>query len=87
MLLIVALQALFYNPTGPERKEEDCFGEPLYVDYPFKDSYLEPHACELQCEDGIQHYVIYSNNLATQCETLPGCNDEGEDRGVTCKWQ
>lgn len=63
----------------------DCFGKPLAVDYPYNGTVNEPWACQAQCEDGIQRYLVYTNNTATQCQALPGCNDTGEDSGVTCR--
>lgn len=69
-----------YEP--PETAE--CLGTPISVDYPYAGGFLDPHACADQCEDQQQHYVLYSNGQATQCQILPGCLDWGEDRGVTC---
>lgn len=63
---------------------EECLGTPIKVDYPFEGGFLDPHACASQCNDQQQHYVLYSNGEATQCQILPGCLDWGEDRGVTC---
>ncbi len=64
-----------------------CKGEPLHVEYPYEGDFLEPHACEIQCDDQIQRYIVYTNGKATQCEQLPGCLDWGEDQGVTCSFQ
>lgn len=61
-----------------------CEGSPLAVPYPYVGGFLEPHACAVQCQDGQQRYLMYSNGFATQCEKLPGCRDLGEDRGVIC---
>src|SRR3990167_9081500 len=63
---------------------EPCMGEPIVVDYAYDYKIMEPHACKPQCVDGKQRYIAYTNGLATQCEMLPGCNDVGEDRRVTC---
>lgn len=88
LLVIVIAQTLLprqYVPQEPQVvPEQVCTGEPIVVDYPFEGGYLDPWACKVQCDDGRQRYVLYSNGLATQCETPPGCNDLGEDRGVTC---
>ena len=90
VLLLFVLLVLFYQSflraplADVLHVEGECKGEPLHVDYPFEGKYLDPHACAVQCEDGIRHYVIYSNGRATQCEELPGCRDLGEDRGETC---
>ena len=61
-----------------------CDGTPIKVDYPYYGGMLEPHACKPQCDDHLQHYVLYSNGKATQCQKIPGCNDWGEDQGVSC---
>lgn len=63
---------------------QPCEGTPIRVDYPYYGGMLQPHACQPQCEDQIQHYVLYTNGKATQCQRLPGCLDWGEDQGVTC---
>lgn len=88
ILLITVLQA--FLPEGPlapiiPQQETTCQGDPIVVDYPFQGGFLEPHACAIQCTDDKQRYVLYSNGKATQCETPPGCNDYGEDRGETCE--
>jgi len=88
ILLIIVVQA--FLPEGPlpgvtPSKEESCVGEPIVVDYDFGGSFMEPHACAVQCADDKPRYILYKNGKATQCETPPGCNDYGEDRGVTCK--
>lgn len=91
--LVVAIAAvLFYqsfladtskNEFKPKENQE-CEGEALKVDYPFYGGMLQPHACKPQCDDGIQHYILYTNGKATQCQKIPGCLDWGEDQGVTC---
>ncbi len=83
------LQAIFRSPSRQiplERlPEQECDGEALPVEYPFQGGFIEPHACNVQCADQIQRYILYSNGLATPCEKLPGCLDWGEDRGITCR--
>ncbi len=71
------------NEFKPE-PDQPCVGEPIEVDYPYYGGMLQPHACQPQCDDNIQHYILYSNGKATQCQKLPGCLDWGEDQGVTC---
>ncbi|MDO8648391.1 MAG: hypothetical protein Q7R81_01270 [Candidatus Peregrinibacteria bacterium] len=65
--------------------EEECVGEPIVVAYAYEGTVVEPHACLPQCSDDLPRYVLYTNGKATQCEPPPGCNDFGEDTGVTCK--
>lgn len=86
MLMIYALRGNPDQVLAPEKKEAPvaCKGEAIVVDYPFEGGYLAPHACKVQCQDKKQRYVLYKNGSATQCEDLPGCNDKGEDSGVTC---
>lgn len=88
LLLVVIVQSVVPKSYTPEQKdpvvEVACEGTPIQVSYAFTGGYLEPWACQQQCDDQIQHYVLYSNGKATQCETLPGCNDWGEDNGQTC---
>ena len=62
-----------------------CKGTPIVVDFTYTGGVAEPHSCKLQCEDGLEHFVLYANGMATQCEALHGCNDYGEDNGVTCE--
>ncbi|MBM3231014.1 hypothetical protein FJZ28_01675 [Candidatus Peregrinibacteria bacterium] len=66
------------------KQDAACEGTPIAVDYPYYGGMLQPHACAPQCEDNKQHYILYSNGKATQCQILPGCLDWGEDQGVTC---
>jgi len=66
------------------KENQECEGEPIAVNYPYYGGMLQPHACKPQCDDGIQHYVLYTNGKATQCQKIPGCLDWGEDQGVTC---
>ena len=87
LLFVVVIQAL-REPEVPKRevvkKDTMCKGEPIFVDYPYSGEFLDPWECKVQCDDGIQRYIYYSNGLATQCQDLPGCNDWGEDHGETC---
>lgn len=88
-LCILFIQAAFgpfeHGTAGePIADGESCIGEPIVVDYAYDYRMLEPHACKPQCADGKQRYILYANNVATQCDTPPGCNDWGEDRKVTC---
>lgn len=88
LLIVVVVQALIPREYVPEEREpvqeQACVGTPIRVDYAFNGGYLDPWACEVQCQDGQPRYVLYSNGRATQCETPPGCNDYGEDNGITC---
>ena len=84
---VLLYQSLIADSSKQEFKPEPdqaCEGTPIAVDYPFYGGMLQPHACQQQCEDHVQHYVLYSNGKATQCQRLPGCLDWGEDQGVTC---
>lgn len=78
---VLADKASEYKP----KENQPCDGEPLYVDYPFYGGMLDPHACAPQCEDNVQRYIVYTNGKATQCGSIPGCLDWGEDHGVTCE--
>lgn len=86
MLCIVLLQAVTAPsvpvPPPPE-PEETCIGSPIAVSYPYA-GWSKPHECIVQCKDDEPRYILYTDGLATQCETPPGCNDWGEDKGVTC---
>ncbi len=66
------------------KENQPCEGKALPVDYPYHGGMLTPHACAPQCEDKAQRYILYTNGKATQCQTVPGCLDWGEDQGVTC---
>lgn len=86
MLLIVVAQAVTEPavPVAPPPKPaSECVGDPITVSYPYV-GWSKPHACAPQCKDDRPRYVLYSDGKATQCETPPGCNDWGEDKGVTC---
>lgn len=89
ILVIVASQAILPERYVPEAQEEvaaePCIGKPIPVDFPYMGNVAEPWSCKPQCEDGQPRFILYSNGKATQCETPPGCNDFGEDRGVTCE--
>lgn len=88
VFVLVALQSIF--PRGGRTVAKapaapvPCQGEPIKVDFPYQGSTLDPWTCQVQCTDKKQHYILYSNGQATECETLPGCNDSGEDNGITC---
>lgn len=88
LLVIVVVQSVVPRKYVPQEREVvpevACVGTPIVVDYAFEGGYLEPWACEQQCADDQPRFVLYSNGKATQCETPPGCNDFGEDSGVTC---
>jgi hypothetical protein len=86
ILMVQALTGpVVHGTPGDSAGDGDpCIGEPITVNYAYNRGVLEPHACQPQCADGRQRYILYSNDLATQCQTPPGCNDWGEDRGVTC---
>lgn len=88
MLAIVAVQGLRPLDRVPPPRSmpppEQCRGAPIRVDFAFNGSVNEPWTCQVQCEDSLPRYILYSNGKATQCEAPPGCNDYGEDRGITC---
>lgn len=85
---LVALQSIF--PRGGRTVAKapvapgPCQGEAITVDFPYAGGTLDPWTCQVQCTDKKQHYILYADGQATQCESLPGCNDWGEDNGVTC---
>lgn len=88
ILLIVVVQAFLPEgplPTAVPTQQDTCIGDPIPVDYAFGGTFMEPHACIVQCADDKPRYILYKDGQATQCETPPGCNDIGEDRGITCK--
>ena len=89
IVAILFLQALFPRQPAPieaiQQTMEECIGEPIAVSDPYVGTVIEEWSCEVQCTDKKQHYLLYSNGVATQCETLPGCNDYGEDRGIRCR--
>lgn len=75
---------MYRTPTEDILPSSACKGEAIIVDVPYVGTVNEPWTCQVQCEDKKQHYILYSNGKATQCQELPGCNDTGEDTGVTC---
>ncbi|MBI3332059.1 hypothetical protein HYZ99_03815 [Candidatus Peregrinibacteria bacterium] len=89
IFLILLYQAIRIPKVPTEEREEvtevDCIGEPIKVSFPYAFTISEPHTCKPQCADGRQRYILYTNGYGTQCETPPGCNDVGEDTGVTCR--
>ena len=72
----------------PPPPKEVCRGERITVDYTFPHpsdaSFDNPWECHIQCEDEVQRYIYYTNDVATQCAILPSCLDRGEDDLVTC---
>ena len=86
----VVLQA-FTTPQGRTRtpnhpKDGDpCKGVPIEVGYEYDGALLGPHECVVQCDADEEMYVLYANGMATQCESLPGCSDWGEDHGIKCE--
>lgn len=89
VIILLAIQVLVgpvnHGTPGDDVEEAGpCIGTPIIVDYAYGSRMLEPHECAVQCTDNQPRYIQYTNGLATQCETPPGCNDLGEDRGVTC---
>jgi hypothetical protein len=85
LLILQATTSLRFQLPEVEKEPEACIGQPLFVEYTYEGGYIDDHACAVQCQDQIQRYIVYTNNVATQCEKLPGCNDVGEDRGETCE--
>jgi len=87
LITVVVVAQAFAPERIPVVKntEKACIGEPIKVDYPYEGGYLDPHACKPQCGSDQRMYILYENGFATQCETPPGCNDWGEDNGITCK--
>ena len=88
LVVVLFLQVVFPRGEAERTLEDltagDCKGTPIQVPFEYNGTFLEPWSCEQQCKDGKQHYLVYTNGLATQCEELPGCNDTGEDNGQTC---
>jgi len=88
ILAIVAWQAFFPKKYVPGERQavegEPCKGQPIPVDYAYNWGPVEPHECKVQCSDGKERYILYSNGLATQCSKPPSCLDYGEDNRVTC---
>lgn len=71
-------------PPPPSVPSTPCRGEPIAVDFAFTGSIQQQWTCKIQCDDHKLRYILYANDKATQCEELPGCNDYGEDHGITC---
>lgn len=88
IVALLLIQAVFPRQAVPRdltaSAEEDCVGEALPIPYEYTGNVVDPWSCQVQCQDQKQRYLVYTNGVATQCETLPGCNDWGEDRGQTC---
>jgi hypothetical protein len=88
LLLVVAVQSVVPRTYVPREKEPvvetACKGTPIKVDFAYTGGVNDPWTCKVQCDDDQPRYILYSNGKATQCETPPGCNDTGEDSGVTC---
>ena len=90
ILFIVIAQSLrpapyVSTPPPPPAQIGNCIGTPIPVSFPYLGTANEPWTCKPQCDDDQPRYILYTNGKATQCETPPGCNDTGEDTGVTCK--
>lgn len=89
LLLVVAAETLIPRAYKPEPEEqivqEPCEGEAIIVDFAYTGAINDPWTCQVQCQDDRPRYILYTNGKATQCETPPGCNDIGEDTGVTCE--
>ena len=91
VIAIITASLLYESSFQPDSEEQfkpkenqACEGEPIRVDYAYNGGMNSPHGCAPQCEDGKQRYLLYTNGKATQCQTVPGCLDWGEDQGVTC---
>ncbi len=89
ILLVLIFHALFPRQVQPYTPEEttmeNCIGTPINVPYSYTGNVVDPWSCKPQCDDDKPRYLLYTNAVATQCETPPGCNDWGEDRGIRCK--
>ncbi len=86
MLAVVIVEAVFppAHPIPPPTPPEgSCIGEPIVAQYEYS-GWLKPHECKVQCQDDEPRYILYTDGRATQCQAPPGCNDEGEDKGVFC---
>lgn len=87
IVVIVAVQQLTLPTIDVSmlpKEGEACKGEPIYVDYEYGGEMMSPHECAMQCEDQIWRHIVYTNNVGTQCQLLPGCSDWGEDSNITC---
>jgi hypothetical protein len=93
VLVVLLYQSLFWvrftvpPPAVPKKPvvEAPCYGTAITVNEPYLGVAVNPHSCIPQCEDDQPRYLVYTNGKATQCEEPPGCNDYGEDNGITCK--
>lgn len=87
MLCILMVQAVLPESAlpvpPPTLPTGTCLGQPIVVDYAYS-GWLQPHACKVQCADDDPRYILYTDGRATQCQRPPGCNDEGEDKGIFC---
>ena len=84
-LLMLMHRAFLWEPNvPPPPPPKDCTGEPIFVDYAYQGGNKDPHACKAQCGTSQKRFVLYTDNIGTQCEAPPGCNDWGEDNGITC---
>lgn len=88
LLFVTTIQRINVDDAKPtpvaQSKKVPCKGEPIFVDENYYGDTLEPHSCAEQCNNNKQRYLLYKNGRATQCETPPGCNDIGEDKGIEC---
>lgn len=88
LLLVIGVQSIIPKTYTPKPKppvvETPCKGTPIKVDFAFTGGTNDPWTCQVQCTDNKPRYILYSNGKGTQCETPPGCNDSGEDNGITC---
>ncbi len=87
LVLLLAVQAVLPD-TDPKIEIPEpttaCVGEPIVIPQAYEGTVVDPWTCRVQCDDGKRRFILYSNGRATQCDTLPGCNDWGEDNGITC---
>ncbi len=87
IVVMTVTQALLLPTLTPAPKPKPgtaCVGEPIVVEYSYAGGMMGPHECKVQCDTQKPRYILYTDNRATQCEPLPGCNDWGEDNGVEC---
>lgn len=84
ILIYQGLRVARIPAVTPPEAEAACIGEPIVVNFPYLGTVNDPWTCQVQCAEGKEKFILYTNGKATQCEELPGCNDRGEDDGVTC---
>lgn len=87
VLLLVVVQWMLPEripEVAPPAPIGACEGEPIFVTYAYTGAVNDPWECQVQCDDQKLRYIAYTNGLGTQCQDLPGCNDWGEDNGITC---